>query len=122
MPWLAPPGETVLTVDFGAEVGDPIWEAPEADLVARAEAGLLEVVPDLRRRILATYSTRTPIAYPVFARATEPARLTVHAHGIRGLASVGRNAEFGHLLMEDVYWRTLRTVRALAPVPQRGAG
>ena len=48
--------------------------ASEADLVARAEAGLLELIPDLRRRYLATYSTRTPIAYPVYARATETAR------------------------------------------------
>jgi protoporphyrinogen oxidase len=116
MPWLAPPGETVLTVDFGAAVGDGIWEASEAELVARAEAGLLALIPDLRRRYLATYSTRTPIAYPVYARATEPARLAVHAHGIAGLASAGRNAEFAHLLMEDVYWRTLRTTRALARV------
>jgi len=125
MPWLAPPGETVLTIDFGAAVGDAIWEASEADLLARAEAGLLEVIPDLRRRLLTTYSTRTPIAYPVYALATGPARLAVHAHGIAGLASAGRNAEFAHLLMEDVYWRTLRTTRALAPVaaePQLVAG
>jgi protoporphyrinogen/coproporphyrinogen III oxidase len=68
------------------------------------------------------YSTRTPIAYPVYARATETARAAVHGHGIRGLASAGRNAEFAHLLMEDVYWRTLRTTRALAPVAQPVAG
>jgi protoporphyrinogen oxidase len=118
MPWLAPPGETVLTVDFGAEVGDDIWTASEADLVGRAEAGLLELIPDLRRRSVATYSTRTPIAYPVYARTTEAARRAVHDHGIGGLAAAGRNAEFAHLLMEDVYWRTLRTTRALAPVPR----
>jgi protoporphyrinogen/coproporphyrinogen III oxidase len=125
MPWLAPPGETVLTVDFGAAVGDAIWEASEEELVARAEAGLLALIPDLRRRYLARYSTRTPIAYPVYARTTEAARLAVHAHGITGLASAGRNAEFAHLLMEDVYWRTLRTTRALAPAttgPQLVAG
>jgi protoporphyrinogen oxidase len=126
MPWLAPPGETVLTVDFGAEVGDAVWSASDDDLLARAEAGLVEVVPDVRRRLIRTHSTRTPIAYPVYARATERARLAVHGHGIEGLVSVGRNAEFAHLLMEDVYWRTLRTVRALAPardaVPQRAAG
>jgi protoporphyrinogen oxidase len=122
MPWLAPPGETVLTVDFGAEVGDAIWSASEDDLVQRAETGLLELIPDLRRRMLAVYSTRTPIAYPVYARATESARGAVHGHGIRGLASAGRNAEFAHLLMEDVYWRTLRTTRALAPVAQPVAG
>jgi protoporphyrinogen oxidase len=122
MPWLAPPGETVLTVDFGAAVGDDVWTASEDELFGRTEAGLVEVIPDLRRRLLAVYSTRTPIAYPVHALATDHARRTVHGHGIHGLASVGRNAEFAHLLMEDIYWRTLRTVRALAPMPQRAAG
>ena len=48
-----------------------------------------EIIPDLRRRYLAHYSTRTPIAYPVYARATETARLAVHTHGITGLASAG---------------------------------
>ena len=28
--------------------------------------------------------------------------------------SVGRNGEFDHLLMEDVYWRTVRRIRRLA--------
>jgi protoporphyrinogen oxidase len=125
MPWLAPAGETLLTVDFGAEVDDEIWSASEDDLLARAASGLLELVPDLPRRLIRTHSTRTPIAYPVYALATESARRAVHGHGIEGLVSVGRNAEFAHLLMEDVYWRTLRTVRALAgarAVPQLAAG
>jgi oxygen-dependent protoporphyrinogen oxidase len=125
MPWLAPEGETLLTVDFGAAVGDEIWNAPESELAHRAEVGLRELVPDLSRRHLGTYSTRTPIAYPVFARATEAARVAVHDHGLEGFASAGRNGEFAHLLMEDVYWRTLRITRALAPsatAAQVGAG
>ncbi len=113
MPWLADPGETMLTVDFGAAVDDEVWNAPIRELVEPALRGLAPLVPDLRERHLDTFSTRTPIAYPVYALATEDARLRVHAHGIAGLVSVGRNAEFGHLLMEDVYWRTLRAMRAL---------
>lgn len=113
MPWLAAPGETMLTVDFGAAVDDAVWNAPVDELVDAAMRGLAPLVPDVRERHLDTFSTRTPIAYPVFALASEDARLRVHTHGVAGLVSVGRNAEFGHLLMEDVYWRTLRAMRAL---------
>ncbi len=113
MPWLAPDGETVLTVDIGARVGDAIWTADDASLTTQCLDGLIGIVPDIRARHLATYTARTPLAYPVFALATEAARRRVGDHGIDGLVSVGRNAEFGHLLMEDVYWRTLRAARAL---------
>lgn len=114
MPWLAPPDETILTVDLGAQVGDRVWEADQSELTEQCLDGLAELIPDVRARHLETYSTRTPLAYPVFALATEPARLAIGEHGISGLVSAGRNAEFGHLLMEDVYWRTLRATRALA--------
>lgn len=120
MPWLAPHGETVLTVDFGCAVADPRWEAPAEELRDLALAGLRPLTGDLADRIIDLHVTRTPVAYPVLARATETARTAVHGHGIDGLVSVGRNAEFGHLLMEDVYWRTLRRVRALTQVASGG--
>ncbi len=114
MPWFAPPGETVLTVDFGAEVHDAIWAADDAALAVTALEGLTDLIPDIQARYIGVTSTRTPIAYPVYALRTEPARLAIATHGIGGLVSAGRNGEFAHLLMEDVYWRTLRIVRALA--------
>jgi hypothetical protein len=33
--------------------------------------------------------------------------------GIAGLYSIGRNGEFAHILMEDVYWRTHGRMRQL---------
>jgi hypothetical protein len=33
--------------------------------------------------------------------------------GVDRLLSVGRNGEFAHILMEDVYWRTRRHVDTL---------
>ena len=33
--------------------------------------------------------------------------------GVKGLYSIGRNGEFAHILMEDVYWRTLAKVRRI---------
>lgn len=113
MPWLAPADETLLTVDIGARVGDATWTADDSELAQQCLDGLAHLVPDICRRHLDTYTTRTPIAYPVFALTTERARMAISDHGIGGLVSVGRNAEFSHLLMEDVYWRTLRAVRAL---------
>ena len=34
--------------------------------------------------------------------------------GVDRLLSIGRNGEFAHILMEDVYWRTVRRARSLA--------
>ena len=54
-------------------------------------------------------SLRTPIAYPVFLASTRrSAALRAVAPASRGCYSIGRNGEFAHILMEDVYWRTLR--------------
>jgi len=113
-PGLAPPGETVLTVDFGAQVGDATWNADPAALLDAAVRGLTPLVPDLSARLVDSFTVRTSLAYPVLALATTAARRRIVDHGIGGLAVAGRNAEFAHLLMEDVCWRTRRTVRELA--------
>ena len=36
-----------------------------------------------------------------------------HSAPVAGLYSIGRNGEFAHVLMEDVYWRTVRRMRQL---------
>jgi stalled ribosome rescue protein Dom34 len=52
---------------------------------------------------------RTPIAYPVFLKRYEQQRVAFQrSTGIAGLYSIGRNGEFDHILMEDVYVRTQR--------------
>ena len=57
---------------------------------------------------------RTPIAYPVYRSEYEADRVKLESGtGVRGLASVGRNGEFAHILMEDVYWRTRRKMASL---------
>jgi oxygen-dependent protoporphyrinogen oxidase len=33
---------------------------------------------------------------------------------VEGLYSIGRNGEFSHILMEDVYWRTVDRMREVA--------
>ena len=54
------------------------------------------------------------VAYPVFLNEYEPQRKAFEkSTGIERLYSVGRNGEFAHILMEDVFWRTRRKMRQL---------
>ena len=51
---------------------------------------------------------RTPVAYPVVLLEYEQQRRELERGlPVAGLHSIGRNGEFAHILMEDVYWRTL---------------
>jgi oxygen-dependent protoporphyrinogen oxidase len=114
MPWLAPPGKTTLTVDLGCELGDPIWAMSDESLGSMCLEYLQELIPDIRRRYLGCRVLRTAIAHPVFLRAYEEERQALErGTPVRGLHSIGRNGEFAHILMEDVYWRTVSRMRQL---------
>lgn len=114
MPWLAPEGKTLITADIGAEIGDEWWEMDETDLGERCIEALAELVPGARRDYLGCRVVRQPTAYPVFHVDYEADRQSLaDGTGVDRLVSVGRNGEFAHNLMEDVYWRTLRRVRRL---------
>lgn len=115
MPWLAPEGKTMLTVDLGAEVGDAHWTMSDEALGALCLEHLERIAPGLRARYLGCRVLKTPIAYPVFLNEYEDARRALEdSTGVDALLSVGRNGEFAHSLMEDVYWRTVTKVRRLA--------
>jgi protoporphyrinogen/coproporphyrinogen III oxidase len=108
MPWLAPEGKTILTVDIGCEVGDEHWRMADDVLGDHCLGHLVRLFPSLRGRYLGCAVLRTPIAHPVFLREYEQERLALEQQlPISGLFSIGRNGEFAHILMEDVYWRTL---------------
>ena len=86
------------------------------------EAGLLELtldkleelIPDVRARFLGSDILRTTISYPVFLKDYESSRKEFESSTkIKNLLSVGRNGEFSHMFMEDVYWRTGKKVRNL---------
>lgn len=114
MPWLAPEGKTIITVDIGCEKGDEFWEMDEAELAELCLKSLTEIVPDARARYLGYNVLRTPIAYPVFLNEYEPARKNFEkSTNVENLLSIGRNGEFAHIFMEDVYWRTQKKVRKL---------
>ncbi|WP_442578098.1 protoporphyrinogen/coproporphyrinogen oxidase [Mesorhizobium sp. ASY16-5R] len=116
MPWLAPEGKTQITFDIGAEVGDPHWTMPEDKLADLCLDGICEMFPGLRGKYLSAGGIlRTPVAYPVYLRQYESHRQAFsRSTGVQGLYSIGRNGEFAHLLMEDVYVRTLKRTAALA--------
>jgi protoporphyrinogen oxidase len=112
MPWQAPDGFTMFTVDIGAEIGDHFWDMDDDVLTDLVLTQLADIVPDVRSRFRGSRVLRTKLAYPVFLRAYEPARQALEeSTGVDNLLSIGRNGEFAHILMEDVYWRTLRKTR-----------
>lgn len=125
MPWLAPEGKTLLTYDLGCEVGDEIWTMADEDLAELCLEGTCRIFGnDLRKRYLGAGGTlRTPIAYPVFLQSYETARQRfAEDTGVPGLYSIGRHGEFAHILMEDIYWRTLRRMNDVAAYVGERAG
>ncbi len=114
MPWLAPEGKTIITVDIGCEKGDEFWEMDEEKLTELCLEHLTKIIPDARGKFLGAKVLKTPIAYPVFLNEYEAARKDFEqSSGIENLLSIGRNGEFAHIFMEDVYWRTGKKVRNL---------
>jgi protoporphyrinogen oxidase len=114
MPWLAPIGRTLITADIGCVVGDQTWTTPDDGLGELCVDHLERIAPGVRNRYQGCRVMRVPLAYPVFRLDYEPERKQFEeGTGIEGLYSVGRNGEFGHWLMEDVYWRTRRRIRGL---------
>lgn len=114
MPWLAPEGKTIITVDIGCEKDDEFWAMDEDKLTALCLENIARIIPGAKEKFLGANVLRTPIAYPVFLNEYEAARQDFErSTGIENLLSVGRNGEFAHIFMEDVYWRTRRKVRDL---------
>jgi oxygen-dependent protoporphyrinogen oxidase len=114
MPWLAPEGKTIITVDIGCQTGDETWLMDEQKLAELCLQHLTSIIPDAKERFLGSNVLRTQIAYPVFLNEYEPERQNFEqSTNIDNLLSVGRNGEFSHMFMEDVYWRTEKKVRIL---------
>ncbi|MCC6493633.1 MAG: FAD-dependent oxidoreductase [Pirellulales bacterium] len=123
MPWLAPAGKTIITCDIGCQPGDETWTLDDETLARRCLDGLASLYPGLHAFYAGSRVLRTPIAYPIYRVDYEPARRRfAGGTGIDGLYSIGRNGEFAHILMEDIYWRTLRKMNELiVRLPRRYA-
>lgn len=120
MPWLAPAGKTLITVDIGCEKGDALWSMDDEALGEICLKDLQHLIPDIRQRYRGCRVLRTPCAYPVYLNAYEDVRRQwEQTTGVEGLYTVGRNGEFSHALMEDVYWRTQRKLRKILQSDRR---
>lgn len=107
LPWLVPHGKSQVTCDIGCKVGDDLWNASDESLATLCKDSLERIVPGLRARCFGSRVVRVPLAYPVFKLDYEEKRRAWEkSSGVQGLLSVGRNGEFAHILMEDVFWRT----------------
>ncbi len=114
MPWLAPEGKTMITVDIGCEKDDEFWTMDSDKLGEFCLEHLTSIIPNAKEKYLGCHVLRTPISYPVFLQEYEAERLEFEkGTGIENLLSVGRNGEFSHIFMEDVYWRTLQKIKRL---------
>lgn len=114
MPWLAPAGKTIITVDIGCEKGDEFWQMDDEKLGELCVENLKPIIPDVKKRYEGCRVMRTPIAYPVFLLEYETERQDfANGTGIENLYSVGRNGEFMHIFMEDVHHRTQRKMGEL---------
>lgn len=114
MPWLAPEGKTIITVDIGCEKNDEIWSMDENKLAQFCLDHITKVIPDAKERYLGSNVLKTPIAYPIFLNEYEQERQNFEkSTNIDNLLSIGRNGEFSHMFMEDVYWRTQKKVKGL---------
>ena len=114
MPWLAPAGKTLITADVGCQVGDDVWKMDDAALGEQCVDAMATLFPGVRQHYSGCRVLRTPIAYPVYlAEYEEVRRRFAQDTGVDGLYSIGRNGEFAHILMEDVYWRTVKKMNEL---------
>ena len=122
MPWLAPQGKTIITCDIGCEVNDMYWRMSDEQLGALCIEHLSKLTSNAAGRYLGCRVLKTPIAYPVFLNSYEQDRLRLEqSTGVENLLSIGRNGEFAHILMEDIYWRTTQKMRHLVEGLTRSA-
>ena len=113
MPWLAPPGKSIITIDIGCQKDDELWAMDEKILTNLCIEKLKVIIPDIKERLLGSNVLRTPIAYPVFLKAYEKERQAFEkSTNIENLLSIGRNGEFAHRFMEDIYWRTRKKIQS----------
>lgn len=114
MPWLAPKGKSIITVDIGCQKNDELWNMDEEKLISLCLENLRDIIPNVKEKFLGASVLRTPIAYPVFLNKYEKERQEFEkSTKIENLLSIGRNGEFAHRFMEDVYWRTRKKVAEL---------
>lgn len=114
MPWLAPEGKSIITADIGCEKNDQFWNMDQEKLISLCIEKMSTIFPNAKNQFLKATVLRTPYAYPIFLNEYENERQQFEqSTKIENLLSIGRNGEFAHRFMEDIYWRTREKVGSL---------
>jgi protoporphyrinogen oxidase len=122
VPWLAPEGMTMVTADIGCETDSDLYTMDDDAIGELCVDHMERMFPSARKRYEGCRVVRTPVGYPVYLREYEADRHALEdGLPIEGLYSVGRNGEFAHILMEDIYWRTLARMGDLRTWYERSA-
>ena len=100
---------------YGAQPGDDVWSSTDEAIIEHCVSTLDPLVPGIRSKVIGASVLRQPLGYPVFALEYEPDRaaLSEEGTGVGGFYSVGRNGEYDHILMEDIFWRLRRRMPAI---------
>ncbi|HEV2784813.1 MAG TPA: NAD(P)/FAD-dependent oxidoreductase [Solirubrobacteraceae bacterium] len=87
------PDRTCVGLEYFCFEGDELWDASEADLVARATRELDAIGLAPAERIEAGYVVRVPKAYPIYDADYDARVATIRAwlEGIANLQQIGRN-------------------------------
>lgn len=96
-PWmLADPGTSCVGLEYFCSTGDPIWEATDDQLIARASDELERAGLARGAMILDASSVRVPRAYPVYDRHHRAHVETIRAwlDGFENLQPIGRYGMF----------------------------
>ena len=111
VPGLSPQGKTTITADIGVSCEDRFWNMSDDEVTKICLDKLEGMMPGVRQHFIKSRLFRTKNAYSIFNREYENERQKfAQTTGVGGLYSIGRNGEFEHLLMEDIYWRTMKKV------------
>ena len=114
MPWLAPDGKSIITVDIGCEKNDMYWNMGNEELINLCLENLKTIIPGAEKKFIGATVLKTPYAYPIFLNEYEKERCEFErSTKIENLLSIGRNGEFAHRFMEDIYWRTREKIGEL---------
>jgi protoporphyrinogen oxidase len=91
--------DTSLQTETFCWPDDPIWQAPDTEVVARAVASLEALSLVRAAEVTASRVLRIPHAYPVFDRMFEARMAGIHEHlqGLGGLHLLGRTGAFLYL-------------------------
>jgi protoporphyrinogen oxidase len=110
----APPGCVAIAAEITTNPGDGYHELSDEDVTARVVAGIAEMglIDPARIRFRRVYRTRHAYVVRTFDYSEKLKRGLEYINGL-GIVSVGRNAEFEYINMDEAVRRGLEIVKQL---------